>query len=167
MAFPEPIRAQYKRLQEYRSASNLLVDRQALRWTLPNGDLQSYTDFCPDAWKVMLVVRDGSGAALREREIFSEIMGNGLFSNICFLVLSVDVSEVGWHASLAKRRSIDEKLVWLGNSPRNYEALGISAIPQIVALGPNGELSTNIRSLPSQGLASELERMLFPFRRGQ
>lgn len=165
MAFPAAIQALYKRLKKHRDPYSTFESRQEIRWTLPNGDLQYYTDFCKDSWRVMLVVRDGSRAALREREVFTKIMENDLFSNICFLVISADVSETGWYASLEQRRSIDEELVWLGNAPQNYEALGIYGIPQIVAIGPNGQISQNIHSLPSQGLGAELELMISPFRR--
>jgi hypothetical protein len=91
-------------------------------------------------------------------------MQNKIFTEICFLVLSVDVSVSDWHESLSKRSSIEEQLVWLGNNPENYEALGISSIPQIIAIGPQGQISQSIHSLPSQGLGAELERMLPSFR---
>lgn len=158
MPFPEPFRIQYKRLMDSRNPRNFADDRAGIRWILPNGDLQSFDEICPNDWKVMLVVRNGSGAALREREIFAEITENKSFSNVCFLVLSVDATDSDWRSSLSKRRSIREQLVWLGNSPKNFEALEISTIPQIIAISPNGQLSRKIRSLPSQGLGAELER---------
>lgn len=158
MPFPEPFRGQYKRLMDSRNSRNSGDVRAKIRWTLPNGDLQSFNDVCSNDWKVMLVVRNGSGAALRERELFTEITENKLFSNICFRVLSVDATESDWRSSLSKRRSIQEQLVWLGNNPENFESFQISTIPQVIAISPNGQLSRTIRSLPSKGLGAELER---------
>jgi len=164
MAFPEPFRRQHKRMLDARNPSAMLEEREEMRWSLPNGNLQSYSDVCEGSWKIMLVVRNGSGAALRERELYSKIMQNKIFTEICFLVLSVDSSVSDWRESLSKRSIIEEQLVWLGNNPENYEALGISSIPQIIAIGPKGQISRNIHSLPSQGLGAELERMLPSFR---
>ena len=76
------------------------------------------------------------------------------------MVLSVDATESDWRSSLSKRRSIQEQLVWLGNSPENFESLQISTIPQVIAISPNGQLSRTIRSLPSEGLGAELERKI-------
>jgi hypothetical protein len=166
MAFPEPFRIQYKRLMASRNPRSAETERAGIRWTMPNGDLQSYSDVCPNAWKVMLVVRNGSGAALRERELFAEITESDVFANVCFFVLSVDATQSDWRSSLSKRRSLEEQLVWLGNNPQNYEALEISTIPQIVAVSPGGQMSQSIRSLPSQGLARELERELRSYRSG-
>ncbi len=163
MSFPEPFRAQYKRLMEERSPLNAQMAREEMRWTLPNGDLESYPDVCVNSWKIMLVVRNGSGTASRERELFTEIMENEIFSEVCFLVLSADVSESDWRVSLSKRRSLEEQVVWLGNAPQNYEALEVSAIPQIIAIRPNGQLSSSIVSLPSNGLGAELEKKLRSF----
>ena len=160
MPFPEPFRGQYKRLMDSRNPRKSGDARAKIRWTLPNGDLQSFKDVCSTDWKVMLVVRNGSGAALRERELFAEITENKLFSNICFMVLSVDATESDWRSSLSKRRSIQEQLVWLGNSPENFESFQISTIPQVIAISPNGQLSRTIRSLPSEGLGAELERKI-------
>jgi len=160
MPFPEPFRGQYKRLMDSRNPRKSGDARAKIRWTLPNGDLQSFKDVCSNDWKVMLVVRNGSGAALRERELFAEITENKIFSNICFMVLSVDATESDWRSSLSKRRSIQEQLVWLGNSPENFESFQISTIPQVIAISPNGQLSRTIRSLPSEGLGAELERKI-------
>lgn len=160
MPFPEPFRGQYKRLMDSRNPRKSGDARAKIRWTLPNGDLQSFKDVCSTDWKVMLVVRNGSGAALRERELFAEITENKIFSNICFMVLSVDATESDWRSSLSKRRSIQEQLVWLGNSPENFESFQISTIPQVIAISPNGQLSRTIRSLPSEGLGAELERKI-------
>jgi len=131
-----------------------------IRWTLPNGYLDSLGGECPGRWVVMLVVRNGSASASREREIFSEIAENQAFKEICWLVLSVDATEEDWRSSLSARRSIKEQLVWLGNNPKHYEALGIRTIPQVISVDPQGFLSNKIQALPSQGLESEVERLL-------
>jgi len=131
-----------------------------IRWTLPNGYLDSLGGECPGRWVVMLVVRNGSANASREREIFSEIAENQAFKEVCWLVLSVDATEEDWRSSLSARRSIKEQLVWLGNNPKHYEALGIRTIPQVISVGPQGFLSNKIQALPSQGLESEVEQLL-------
>jgi hypothetical protein len=109
-------------------------------------------------WKIMLVVKDGSAAAAREREYFNALIEEADLRDLCPFVVSVDKDEKDWFNTVALRKSIDEEVVWMGNNPQIFEDYGIQSVPTIVALNADGELSPRFSQLPSLGLASELKR---------
>ena len=126
------------------------------KWILPNGDLDSLGGQCTQPWKVFLIVKDGSSSAAREREYFNAILEDYDGKNLCAFVMSVDADEERWLRTVSKRRSIEEQVVWIGNNPEIFEDFGIQSVPAIVAINDEGELSRELRSLPSRGLEREL-----------
>ena len=63
-----------------------------------------------------------------------------------------------WDRTVQARRP-KERLVWLGNDPRSLRALHISAVPQVVVVGPDGRVETACSILPSAGLEGCLARL--------
>ena len=148
----------YKQLLQTRRKGRAGWTPQPISWVLPNGDLDSLAGQCVQPWKIMLVVKDGSTAAAREREYFNVLIEEADLSELCPFVVSVDNDEKGWSNTIALRKSIDEEVVWIGNNPRIFEDYGIESVPAIVTLNADGELSHRLNQLPSRGLASELKR---------
>ena len=148
----------YKQLLQTRRKGRAGWTPQPISWVLPNGDLDSLAGQCVQPWKIMLVVKDGSAAAAREREYFNVLIEEADLSELCPFVVSVDNDEKGWSNTIALRKSIDEEVVWIGNNPRIFEDYGIESVPAIVTLNADGELSHRLNQLPSRGLASELKR---------
>jgi hypothetical protein len=148
----------YKQLLQTRRKGRFGWAPQPVSWILPNGDLDSLAGQCMQPWKIMLVVKDGSAAAAREREYFNALIEEADLRELCPFVVSVDKDEKGWSNTVALRKSIDEEVVWMGNNPQIFEDYGIQSVPTIVALNADGELSPRFSQLPSLGLASELKR---------
>ena len=126
-------------------------------WTTRSGELESIRDFCEGRRTVLLIVKDGSTAALRERQLFAQLAERNSRRDVNFVVVSIDGTEAGWNAVQADRASRQENVRWLGNDPRAMEAWSISSVPQIVVLGPDGDALSRQR-LPSEGLAADIER---------
>lgn len=126
-------------------------------WTTRSGELESIRDFCEGRRTVLLIVKDGSTAALRERQLFAQLAERNSRRDVNFVVVSIDGTEAGWNAVQADRASRQENVRWLGNDPRALEAWSISSVPQIVVLGPDGDALSRQR-LPSEGLAADIER---------
>jgi len=126
-------------------------------WNTRSGELESIRDFCEGRRTVLLIVKDGSAAALRERQLFAQLAERNSRRDVNFVVVSIDGTEAGWNAVQADRASRQENVRWLGNDPRAMEAWSISSVPQIVVLGPDGDALSRQR-LPSEGLAADIER---------
>lgn len=127
------------------------------QWTTRSGELESIRDFCEGRRTVLLVVKDGSTAALRERQLFAQMAESNSRRDVEFVVVSIDGTEAGWKAVQASRASRHESIRWVGNDPRALEAWNISTVPQVVVLGPDGDALARQR-LPSEGLAADIER---------
>jgi len=158
--FPKPFFEAYEAL---------IVDRQVgcsgsmvgdIPWTLPNGELGSIKEQCRQPWTVVLLVKNGSATARREREMFNQIAESMDRRDVCWVVLSLDVNETEWRETLSGRRTLDETVGWVGNSPRVMEQLGAVVVPQVVVLDEEGKLSGRDIPLPSLGLESRLVKML-------
>jgi hypothetical protein len=158
--FPKPFFEAYEAL---------MIDRQIGRagsmvgdipWTLPNGELGSIKEQCRQPWTVVLLVKNGSATARREREMFNQVAESMDRRDVCWVVLSLDVDEMEWRETLSGRRTLDETLGWVGNSPRVMEQLGAVVIPQVVVLDDEGKLSGRDVPLPSLGLEGRLKKML-------
>ncbi|MBV42763.1 MAG: hypothetical protein CL834_06990 [Crocinitomicaceae bacterium] len=150
----------YKQLLQTRRKGRFGWTPQPVSWILPNGDLDSLAGQCMQPWKIMLIVKDGSSAANREREYFNALIEEVDLRELCSFVVSVDKDEKGWSNTIALRKSIDEEVVWMGNNPQIFEDYGIESVPAIVTLNADGEISPRLSQLPSRGLASELKRLI-------
>jgi hypothetical protein len=126
-------------------------------WTTRSGELESIQEFCEGRRTVLLVVKAGSTAALRERQLFAQIAESNPRRDVEFVVVSIDGTEAGWKAVQADRASRQENVRWVGNDPRALETWNISTVPQVVVLGPDGDALPRQR-LPSEGLATDIER---------
>lgn len=155
MPFSPYFRSAYNELEESRRRGRTGWKPSDVRLILPNGELENLSNQCLQPWKVLLIVKNGSSAANRERELFNQIQGNSARKDICWLVASVDSNEEAWRKSLSRRRSLEEETVWIGNNPQVFEDLGIVGVPQMVVLDPVGHLEQPY-SLPSLGLDVQL-----------
>lgn len=126
-------------------------------WTTRSGEVESIREFCEGRRTVLLIVKDGSTAALRERKLFAQLAETNPRRDVEFVVVSIDGNEAGWKSVQADRAWRRENVRWLGNDPRAMEAWSISTVPQIVVLGPDGDALGRQR-LPSEGLAADIER---------
>ncbi len=126
-------------------------------WTTRSGELEAIRDFCEGQRSVLLVVKDGSTAALRERQLFAQMAESNSRRDVEFVVVSIDGTEAGWKAVQADRASRHENVRWVGNDPRALDAWNISTVPQVVVLGADGDALGRQR-LPSEGLAADIER---------
>ena len=131
-----------------------------LPWTLPNGELSSMFEQCRQPWTVVLALKNGSGLAAREREVFSQVAENLDRRDVCWVVLSLDENEESWRKTLSGRRTLDETVGWVGNNPRVMEDLGIVVIPQVVVLDEDGNIASSTMPLPSKGLQRRLQAAL-------
>ena len=165
MAFPEVFRDVYKKLQKDRAIGTSGFEPLNIRWTMPNGDLDSLQGICSGHWTVLLIVRNQSGMASREREMFGELASNRAYRDICWIVVSADLTETEWRTTLSQRRRIDEQIVWIGRNQMNYEALGLRSIPQVVICSPQGTLVDSPMLLPSAGLEREVRQLVRQFQR--
>ena len=158
--FPRPFFEAYEALMADRQKGRSGAWVGDIPWTLPNGELGSIKEQCRQPWTVMLLVKNGSATARREREMFNQIAESMNRRDVCWVVLSLDVDEDEWRETLSGRRTLDETLGWVGNSPRVMEQLGAVVIPQIIVLDEEGKLSGRDMPLPSLGLEARLLKFL-------
>jgi hypothetical protein len=158
--FPRPFFGAYEALMADRQKGRSGAWVGDIPWTLPNGELGSVKEQCRQPWTVMLLVKNGSATARREREIFNQIAESMNRRDVCWVVLSLDVDEDEWRETLSGRRTLDETLGWVGNSPKVMEQLGAVVIPQVIVLDEEGKLSGRDLPLPSQGLEARLLKIM-------
>jgi hypothetical protein len=107
-----------------------------------------------------LALKNGSGLAAREREVFSQVAENLDRRDVCWVVLSLDENEANWRQTLSGRRTLDETVGWVGNNPRVMESLGLAVVPQVIVLDEDGKLAGRNMPLPSEGLQRRLQSAL-------
>ena len=158
--FPSAFSTAYEELREQRKVGRHGWEVGDLAWTLPNGELGSIREQCQQPWTVILALKNGSGLATREREMFTQVAENMERRDVCWVVLSLDENEGDWRQTLSGRRTLDETVGWVGNSPRAMESLGLAVVPQVVVLDEDGRLVGRNVPLPSQGLQKRLSNLL-------
>ena len=158
--FPEPFVTAYDALREYRKIGRSGHAVGDLSWTLPNGDLSSIAEQCQQPWTVILALKNGSGLAAREREVFSQVAENLDRRDVCWVVLSLDENEANWRQTLSGRRTLDETVGWVGNNPQVMESLGLAVVPQVIVLDEDGKIAGRNMPLPSEGLQRRLQSAL-------
>jgi hypothetical protein len=121
-------------------------------------EVEVAAEVCGRGWTVLLMVRYGSSTAERERELLAQLRDGFERRDVQFIVGSLDIREVDWDRTVQARRP-KERLVWLGNDPRSLRALRISAVPQVVVVGPDGRVEPACSILPSAGLEGCLARL--------
>lgn len=160
---PHPvIESWFEDLQVMRERGHAGSTVSDLRWTTPSGDLEWRSEFTGDgAWCIALVLRGPSSSADAERELFNRLAEQfaDRRRDVKFVVLSVDARSDDWEQTLKGRTSRKEQTRWLGAVPEVWELLGVVTVPMVVAIDPEGRLSGQVLSLPSRGLARELERI--------
>jgi hypothetical protein len=129
-----------------------------VQWLTPAEERVLAEDALGKGWEVLLIVRNGSATAERERELLAGIRERSERRDVGFTVLSVDPSIEAWEATVAARRS-RERLGWLGNDPRAFRRLGLTAVPQAIMIGPDGRFYPDCSVLPSRGLEECLGRL--------
>jgi hypothetical protein len=154
-SFPPAIEEAYRTLVEERSTVPGLV---GVQWLTPAEERVLADEALGKGWEVLLIVRNGSATAERERELLSGIRERSERRDVGFTVLSVDTSIETWEATVASRRA-RERLGWLGNDPRVYRKLGLTAVPQVIVVGPDGRFHPDCSVLPSRGLEACVERL--------
>ena len=159
-AFPAPLVTAYRALWDDRKIGRIGYAVGDLPWTLPNGDLSSMGEQCRQPWTVILALKNGSGLAAREREVFSQVAENMDRRDVCWVVLSLDENEASWRQTLSGRRTLDETVGWVGNTPRVMETLGLAVVPQVVVLDEDGKIAGRNMPLPSEGLQRRLQAVL-------
>lgn len=158
--FPSAFSVAYDALRAQRRVGRHGWTVGDMAWTLPNGELGSIREQCQQPWTVILALKNGSGLATREREMFTSVAENMDRRDVCWVVLSLDDDEADWRRTLSGRRTLDETLGWVGNSPRAMETLGLAVVPQVVVLDEDGRLVGRNIPLPSQGLQRRLLSLL-------
>ena len=159
-SFPPEFATAYQALRDFRKIGQPGYAVGDLPWTLPNGELSSMFEQCRQPWTVVLALKNGSGLAAREREVFSQVAENLDRRDVCWVVLSLDENEESWRKTLSGRRTLDETVGWVGNNPRVMEDLGIVVIPQVVVLDEDGNIASSTMPLPSKGLQRRLQAAL-------
>lgn len=127
-------------------------------WTTRSGDLERLPEVCRGMRSVLLLVKDGSTAAQRERALFAQLAESNKRRDVQFFVVSLDPTESAWQSTQAARASRSEQLRWIGADPRALEAWSISTVPTTVILGPDGDPFPGRQPLPSEGLGATIER---------
>ncbi len=127
-------------------------------WTTRSGGLEPIASAGNGKHLVLLIVKNGSVAALRERALFGTLAEANRRRDVEFLVVSIDGSQDAWNQTMADRTVRGEQIRWVGNDPRAMEAWGISTVPFVVVLGPDGDVIPGVRRLPSEGLGADIER---------
>jgi hypothetical protein len=129
-------------------------------WTTPSLDLVS-VDELYGKWSVILVVKSGSSASMREWSAFRAIESSLQSSHIDiqFMVLSVDGTQLEWDVLLGSRQSSTDFLRWVGADTRWLDGLSIVSTPQVIILTPNLEVHSLSNRLPSQGLLKVLTKL--------
>lgn len=159
-SFPPEFATAYQALRDFRKIGQAGHAVGDLPWTLPNGELSSLSEQCRQPWTVVLALKNGSGLAAREREVFSQVAENLDRRDVCWVVLSLDENEESWRKTLSGRRTLDETVGWVGNNPRVMENLGIAVIPQVIVLDEDGIIASSTMPLPSEGLQRRLQAAL-------
>lgn len=127
-------------------------------WTTRSGDLERLAEVSRGMRTVLLLVKDGSTAAQRERALFAQLAESNKRRDVQFFVVSLDPTESAWQSTQAARASRSEQLRWIGADPRALEAWSISTVPTTVILGPDGDPLPGRQPLPSEGLGATIER---------
>jgi hypothetical protein len=129
-------------------------------WTTPSLDVVS-VDELYGKWSVVLVVKSGSSASMREWSAFRAIESSLLSSHkdIQFVVLSVDGTQLEWDVLVNSRNSSSDILRWVGADTRWLDGLSIVSTPQVIILAPNLEVHSFSNRLPSQGLLKVLTKL--------
>lgn len=127
-------------------------------WTTRSGDLERLPEVCRGMRSVLLLVKDGSTAAQRERALFAQLAESNKRRDVQFFVVSLDPNESAWQSTQAARASRSEQLRWIGADPRALEAWSISTVPTTVILDPDGDPLPGRQLLPSEGLGATIER---------
>ncbi len=153
--FPEELERAYRALREERTA---LASLEGVQWMTTGDEVEVAAEACGRGWTVLLMVRYGSSTAERERELLAQLRDGFERRDVQFIVGSLDIREVDWDRTVQARRP-KERLVWLGNDPRSLRALRISAVPQVVVVGPDGRVEPACSILPSAGLEGCLARL--------
>jgi hypothetical protein len=71
----------------------------------------------------------------------------------------VDDHEAAWGRTLKQRESIKERVCWVGRDPGWWDRLDLLGVPQVVVVGPDGEILTHHGKLPSEGLMPWLRQL--------
>lgn len=158
--FPDAFIEAYEALRSDRRVGRRGWEVGDLAWTLPNGELGSVREQCMQPWTVILALKNGSGLAVREREMFSQLAEDFNRRDVCWVVLSLDENEANWRQTLSGRRTLDETVGWVGNTPRVMESLGLVVVPQVVLLDREGKIAESTMPLPSAGLKRRLTEVL-------
>lgn len=158
--FPDAFMEAYEALRSDRRIGHRGWEVGDVAWTLPNGELGSVREQCMQPWTVILALKNGSGLAVREREMFSQLAEEFNRRDVCWVVLSLDDNEANWRQTLSGRRTLDETVGWVGNSPRVMESLGLVVVPQVVLLDEDGKIAESSMPLPSAGLKRTLTELL-------
>ena len=129
-------------------------------WTTPSLDVVS-VDELYGKWSVVLVVKSGSSASMREWSAFRAIESSLLSSHkdIQFVVLSVDGTQLEWDVLVNSRNSSSDIIRWVGADTRWLDGLSIVSTPQVIILTPNLEVHSFSNRLPSQGLLKVLTKL--------
>ena len=127
---------------------------------MPSLDIVS-VDELYGKWSVVLVVKSGSSASMREWSAFRAIESSLLSSHkdIQFVVLSVDGTQLEWDVLVKSRKSSSDILRWVGADTRWLDGLSIVSTPQVIILTPNLEIHSFSNRLPSQGLLKVLTKL--------
>lgn len=158
--FSDAFIAAYEALRSERRIGRRGWEVGDLAWTLPNGELGSVREQCMQPWTIILALKNGSGLAVREREMFSQLAEDFNRRDVCWVVLSLDDNEANWRQTLSGRRTLDETVGWVGNTPRVMESLGLVVVPQVVVLDEDGKIVETSMPLPSAGLKRRLMELL-------
>jgi len=129
-------------------------------WTNPSSDLISL-DELEGKWAVILVVKSGSSASMREWSAFRAVERSLQSSrnDIQFVVLSIDGTHLAWDELVDSRQSSSDMVRWVGADTRWLDGLSIVSIPQTIILSPTLEVHSVSNRLPSQGLGKVLVKL--------
>jgi hypothetical protein len=129
-------------------------------WSNPSSDLISL-DELEGKWAVILVVKSGSSASMREWSAFRAVERSlqSARNDIQFVVLSIDGTRLAWDELVDSRQSSSDMLRWVGADTRWLDGLSIESIPQTIILSPTLEVHSVSNRLPSQGLGNVLVKL--------
>lgn len=128
-------------------------------WMLPNGDLEPAWAGDEGRWTVWLVTKDGSSSGASEWALLRANFASAGLKHCTWGVLSVDDHEAAWGRTLKQRESIKERVCWVGRDPGWWDRLDLLGVPQVVVVGPDGEILTHHGKLPSEGLMPWLRQL--------
>jgi hypothetical protein len=129
-------------------------------WTSPSLDLISL-DELEGKWAVILVVKSGSSASMREWSAFRAVERSlqSARNDIQFVVLSIDGTRLAWDELVDSRQSSSDMLRWVGADTRWLDGLSIESIPHTIILSPSLDVHSVSTRLPSQGLGNVLVKL--------